>query len=173
MHLQKKCTIEVLPPHPHLWSLYDGWVVGLGDPVGLFQPWWFYDFMCSMPVAFWGWEPTRQSNKAGEPSSPHFIAMWSSIWDTGCWKVLWFNWPLHQTYPSTLRADFRSGVRVSAEPPPQMYMAESSVWKLSRCSLWERFFLLQHCKRIKRNYLSLQVNLWDVMAQFRKEYCRQ
>ena len=117
----------MLPPHPHLWSLYDGWVVGLGDPVGLFQPWWFYDFMCFMPVAFWGWEPTRQSDKAGEPSSPHFIAMWSSIWDTGCWKVLWFKWPLHQTYPSTLRADFRSGVRVSAEPPPQMYMAESSV----------------------------------------------
>lgn len=34
-------------------------------------------------------------------------------------------------------------------------------------------FLPQSCKRIKRNYLSLQVDLWDVMAQFRKEYCRQ
>jgi len=23
----------------------DGWRIGLGDPVGLFQPWWFYDSM--------------------------------------------------------------------------------------------------------------------------------
>ena len=23
----------------------DGWMVGLGDPVGPFQPWWFYDSM--------------------------------------------------------------------------------------------------------------------------------
>ena len=29
-------------------SIGDGWMVGLGDPVGLFQHWWFYDSMiCS------------------------------------------------------------------------------------------------------------------------------
>ena len=26
-------------------SIGDGWMVGLGDPVGLFQPWRFYDSM--------------------------------------------------------------------------------------------------------------------------------
>jgi len=26
-------------------AIGDGWMVGLGDPVGLSQPWWFYDSM--------------------------------------------------------------------------------------------------------------------------------
>ena len=26
-------------------TIGDGWMVGLGDPMGLFQPWWFYDSM--------------------------------------------------------------------------------------------------------------------------------
>jgi len=26
-------------------TIGDGWMVGLGDPAGLFQPWWFFDSM--------------------------------------------------------------------------------------------------------------------------------
>jgi len=26
-------------------TIDDGWMAGLADPVGPFQPWWFYDFM--------------------------------------------------------------------------------------------------------------------------------
>ena len=29
--------------HGLMRTIGDGWMVGLGDPVGLFQPWWFYD----------------------------------------------------------------------------------------------------------------------------------
>ena len=31
--------------HDLVRTIGDGWMVGLGDPVGLFQPWWFYDSM--------------------------------------------------------------------------------------------------------------------------------
>ena len=31
-------------------TIGDGWMVGLGDPVGLFQPWWFYDSTCHLLV---------------------------------------------------------------------------------------------------------------------------
>jgi len=31
--------------HGLMRTIGDGWIVGLGDPVGLFQPLWFYDSM--------------------------------------------------------------------------------------------------------------------------------
>lgn len=82
-------------------------------------------------------------------------------------KALFFpiNLPLilstTQTYPSTLKADFRLDMYVSAELQPQMYKVEFSmetiVFFMGQIL---SPFLLQSCKRIKRNCLSLQVNLW-------------
>jgi len=31
--------------HGLMRSIGDGWMVGLGDPVGILKPWWFYDSM--------------------------------------------------------------------------------------------------------------------------------
>ena len=39
------CCVE---GHGLVRTIGDGWMVGLDHPVGLFQPWWFYDSMWSL-----------------------------------------------------------------------------------------------------------------------------